>query len=234
MPACAMAWTGWCFPPPPRCSTRPMTGRSPRTHRSIRNPPTATRKWMVERALHWAGVTHGLRSARLRYFNAAGADPAGRLGEDHRPESHLVPLVIDAVLGPAPAARGLWRRLSDRGRHVHSGLCACHRSGGGASSGAVPARFRSERHLEPGLRNGSFRFGSDPIGGTNFRPSRAIPNGRAPARRSGGSRRRVGSCARGRLAARIRGTGRHRAHRVRLARGASGRVWRVDGSTARD
>jgi UDP-glucose 4-epimerase len=56
-------------------------------------------KWMIERALHWAGQVHGLRSACLRYFNAAGADPAGRLGEDHRPESHLVPLVIDAALG---------------------------------------------------------------------------------------------------------------------------------------
>jgi UDP-glucose 4-epimerase len=55
-------------------------------------------KWMIERALRWAGQVHGLRHACLRYFNAAGADPAGRLGEDHRPESHLIPLVIDAVL----------------------------------------------------------------------------------------------------------------------------------------
>jgi UDP-glucose 4-epimerase len=64
--------------------------------------PYGDAKWMVERALHWAFVSHGLRSARLRYFNAAGADPAGRLGEDHRPESHLVPLVIDAVLERRP------------------------------------------------------------------------------------------------------------------------------------
>ena len=56
-------------------------------------------KWMIERALRWAGEVHGLRYACLRYFNAAGADPAGRLGEDHRPESHLIPLVIDAALG---------------------------------------------------------------------------------------------------------------------------------------
>jgi UDP-glucose 4-epimerase len=56
-------------------------------------------KWMIERALRWAGQVHGLRSACLRYFNAAGADPAVRLGEDHRPESHLIPLVIDAALG---------------------------------------------------------------------------------------------------------------------------------------
>jgi len=59
-------------------------------------------KWMIERALVWAGKVHGLRAACLRYFNAAGADPAGRLGEDHRPESHLIPLVIDAALGRRP------------------------------------------------------------------------------------------------------------------------------------
>ncbi|HUD59197.1 MAG TPA: UDP-glucose 4-epimerase GalE [Acetobacteraceae bacterium] len=56
-------------------------------------------KWFLERTLHWASVVHGLRYATLRYFNAAGADPTGRYGEDHRPESHLVPLVIDAALG---------------------------------------------------------------------------------------------------------------------------------------
>jgi UDP-glucose 4-epimerase len=60
-------------------------------------------KWMIERALRWAGQVHDLRFACLRYFNAAGADPAGRLGEDHRPESHLIPLVIDAALGRRPA-----------------------------------------------------------------------------------------------------------------------------------
>lgn len=60
-------------------------------------------KWMIERALHWASLVHGMRFACLRYFNAAGADPAGRLGEDHRPESHLIPLVIDAALGRGPA-----------------------------------------------------------------------------------------------------------------------------------
>jgi UDP-glucose 4-epimerase len=65
--------------------------------------PYGDSKWMLERALRWAGQVHDLRSASLRYFNAAGADPAGRLGEDHRPESHLIPLVIDAALGRWPA-----------------------------------------------------------------------------------------------------------------------------------
>ncbi len=61
--------------------------------------PYGESKAMLERALYWAGMVHGLRSACLRYFNAAGADIAGRLGEDHTPESHLIPLVIDAALG---------------------------------------------------------------------------------------------------------------------------------------
>jgi UDP-glucose 4-epimerase len=59
-------------------------------------------KWMIERTLRWASEVHGLRHACLRYFNAAGADPEGRLGEDHRPETHLMPLAIDAALGRRP------------------------------------------------------------------------------------------------------------------------------------
>ena len=65
--------------------------------------PYGDSKWFLERALHWAERVHGLRYASLRYFNAAGADPAGRFGEDHRPESHLIPLVIDATAGRRPA-----------------------------------------------------------------------------------------------------------------------------------
>jgi len=64
--------------------------------------PYGESKYMIERALYWAGEIHGLRSACLRYFNAAGADPAGRAGEDHTPETHLIPLVIDAALGRRP------------------------------------------------------------------------------------------------------------------------------------
>lgn len=59
-------------------------------------------KLMIERGLIWAERVHGLRYAALRYFNAAGADPKGRLGEDHEPETHLIPLCIDAALGRRP------------------------------------------------------------------------------------------------------------------------------------
>ena len=56
-------------------------------------------KLAVERALPHIERATGIRSVTLRYFNAAGADPAGHLGEDHEPEEHLIPLAIRAALG---------------------------------------------------------------------------------------------------------------------------------------
>ena len=61
--------------------------------------PYGESKLMIEQALAWAEGAHGLRSACLRYFNAAGADPLGRAGEDHTPETHLIPRTIMAALG---------------------------------------------------------------------------------------------------------------------------------------
>ncbi|QSJ20015.1 UDP-glucose 4-epimerase GalE [Nostoc sp. UHCC 0702] len=62
------------------------------------NPYGAT-KLMVERILSDFDVAYGLKSVRFRYFNAAGADPNGLLGEDHNPETHLIPLVLLTALG---------------------------------------------------------------------------------------------------------------------------------------
>ncbi len=62
------------------------------------NPYGAT-KLMVERILADFDTAYGLKSVCFRYFNAAGADPAGRLGEDHNPETHLIPLVLQTALG---------------------------------------------------------------------------------------------------------------------------------------
>jgi UDP-glucose-4-epimerase GalE len=63
--------------------------------------PYGESKLAVERALPYYERAYGLTWVALRYFNAAGADPDGDLGEDHTPEIHLVPRVIDTALGRA-------------------------------------------------------------------------------------------------------------------------------------
>ena len=57
---------------------------------------------MIEQMLRDFEAAHGLRSIALRYFNAAGADPDAEIGEDHDPETHLIPLVLDAAAGTRP------------------------------------------------------------------------------------------------------------------------------------
>ena len=61
--------------------------------------PYGETKLAIERALTHYERAYGLTSVALRYFNAAGADPDGELGEDHDPEAHLIPRAIDAALG---------------------------------------------------------------------------------------------------------------------------------------
>jgi len=61
--------------------------------------PYGRSKWMVEQLLKDFGLAYGLPSVTFRYFNAAGADPAGDLGEDHDPETHLISLALDALSG---------------------------------------------------------------------------------------------------------------------------------------
>jgi UDP-glucose-4-epimerase GalE len=64
--------------------------------------PYGETKLAIERALHWYGEAYGLRSVSLRYFNAAGADSEGEIGELHEPETHLVPLVLQTALKQRP------------------------------------------------------------------------------------------------------------------------------------
>jgi len=61
--------------------------------------PYGRSKWMVEQVLEDFDRAYGLKSVSLRYFNAAGADPDGLLGECHEPETHLLPLVLQAASG---------------------------------------------------------------------------------------------------------------------------------------
>jgi UDP-glucose 4-epimerase len=64
--------------------------------------PYGRSKWMVEQLLADFGAAYGFPSVIFRYFNAAGADPSGDLGEDHSPETHLIPLVLEAMAGRRP------------------------------------------------------------------------------------------------------------------------------------
>jgi UDP-glucose 4-epimerase len=77
----------------------PTTVPIPEDHPQHPINPYGNSKWMVERILGDFDTAYGLKSVCFRYFNAAGADPQGRLGEDHTPETHLIPLVLFAALG---------------------------------------------------------------------------------------------------------------------------------------
>jgi UDP-glucose-4-epimerase GalE len=68
------------------------------THSQTPVNPYGETKLAIERALRWYGEAFGLEWAVLRYFNAAGADPDGEIGEQHDPESHLIPLAIEAAI----------------------------------------------------------------------------------------------------------------------------------------
>ena len=83
------------------CATYGLPEQVPITEQLPQRPvnPYGESKLFVERALYWYQRAHGLGYTALRYFNAAGADPDGSLGEHHDPETHLIPLVIEAALG---------------------------------------------------------------------------------------------------------------------------------------
>ena len=77
----------------------PQSDRIDEAHPRQPINPYGRTKLMVEQALADYGAAYGLKSVCLRYFNAAGADPEGQLGERHEPETHLIPLVLRAASG---------------------------------------------------------------------------------------------------------------------------------------
>ena len=86
------------------CATYGEPERIPISEDHPLNPinPYGRTKRMVEQILADFRTAYGLESVSLRYFNAAGADPDGELGEDHDPETHLIPLVLQTALGQRP------------------------------------------------------------------------------------------------------------------------------------
>lgn len=84
---------------------QPVSARIDEDHPKQPISPYGASKLMVERILADAAGAYGLRSAALRYFNAAGAHADGDIGESHDPETHLIPNVLRAALGIGPALR---------------------------------------------------------------------------------------------------------------------------------
>ena len=127
--------------------------------------PYGQTKVMVERILGDYDRAYGLRSISLRYFNAAGADPDGEMGETHDPETHLIPNILLSLLGKGPPAGRLRQRLPHAGRDGRPGLHPRHRPGGGPRPGPEGApRRRAERHDQPRDQHRAFRARGHPQG----------------------------------------------------------------------
>jgi UDP-glucose 4-epimerase len=67
--------------------------------RIVPGSPYGESKYMIERQLYWMDRIYGMASCCLRYFNASGAHPDGHIGEDHTPEYHLIPIILQVALG---------------------------------------------------------------------------------------------------------------------------------------
>ena len=213
-----------------RRPARPTASRSRRrSPKRIRSSPINSygeTKLAVERALPHFERAYGLRSVALRYFNAAGADPDGELGEDHSPEIHLIPRAIDAATGgPRPA--GVRRRLPDAGRHLPARLHSRLRSGRRARQGARGAR-RDRRVGGLQSRHGHAAFGArgDRRRRARDGPAGAVDAGAAPARaiRRCCTRRRTRRRPSCDWTAAIAGSRRDRPHGLGLAPSASARL----------
>jgi UDP-arabinose 4-epimerase len=89
------------------CAVYGAPDRTPISECTPLNPinPYGFTKMVCERMMDDFALGHGIKSARLRYFNAAGADPACEIGEHHEPETHLIPSVLDVAAGLAPAVQ---------------------------------------------------------------------------------------------------------------------------------
>jgi UDP-glucose-4-epimerase GalE len=109
-------------------------------------------KLAIEGALPHYERAYGIRSIRLRYFNAAGADPDGELGEDHAPEIHLIPRAFDAARGGPP--------LQVFGQDYPTPDGTCLRDYIHVSD-LADAHVRALRHLEAGRASATYNVGTE-------------------------------------------------------------------------
>jgi UDP-glucose 4-epimerase len=114
--------------------------------------PYGETKLAVEHALESYGRAYGLRWVALRYFNAAGADAAAGLGERHEPETHLIPIVLDAAAGVRPS-------VSIYGTHWPTPDGTCVRDYVHVLD-LCEAHLAALEHLVRGARSGAFNLGT--------------------------------------------------------------------------
>ena len=108
-------------------------------------------KLAVERALPHFAHAYGFRSVSLRYFNAAGADPSGAIGEDHSPEIHLIPRALAAVFGGSPVEIYGDDYATPDGTCVRDYVHVCD---------LADAHLRALRGLEAGTASGAYNLGN--------------------------------------------------------------------------
>lgn len=109
-------------------------------------------KLLVEEALTWLSRQSDFRYAALRYFNACGAHPSGLIGEDHRPESHLIPLILQVPLGKR-------ERVSIYGEDYDTPDGTCVRDYIHVTD-LARAHIRAMEYLSSGGESGSFNLGT--------------------------------------------------------------------------
>jgi len=136
------------------CATYGTPSETPITEHHPQQPinPYGRSKHMIEQMLWDLEASDGLRSVALRYFNAAGADPDGEIGEAHEPETHLIPLVLAAASGNAPAII-----INGTDYDTPDGTCIrdyIH------VTDLADAHVRALRRLEDGAASGAYNLGT--------------------------------------------------------------------------
>ncbi|MDY5059629.1 UDP-glucose 4-epimerase GalE [Staphylococcus simulans] len=114
--------------------------------------PYGESKLMMEKMMHWCHNAYGMNYAALRYFNVAGAREDGTIGEDHNPETHLIPIVLEAALGQRDAITifGVDYDTED-GSCVRDYLHV---------TDLIEAHILAYRYLKDGGESGAFNLGS--------------------------------------------------------------------------
>ena len=128
--------------------TVPITEADSKTPTS----PYGESKLMMEKMMHWSHNAYGVNYAALRYFNVAGAKEEGTIGEDHRPETHLVPIVLQVALGQREALTIFGDDYdTEDGSCIRDYLHVVY---------LIDAHILAYQHLQNGGESGAFNLGS--------------------------------------------------------------------------